>query len=156
LDDPCINTKLNEDEISVQEVGVHPPERVQSEVGKCFPTHTRAYFHKRDVIIISCNIFFAVLQGKRAVIRTYFQEIVESIDSIADGNILDHIIAKLLPVITTTRAHLDPQIQQPLQKPADFDLAFKFAPAQKNETQLRFEKVKSKSNKPKFPLTLVT
>lgn len=100
--------------------------------------------------------FYVVLQGKRAAIRTYFQEIMESIDSITDGDILDHILAKLLPVASTTRAHLDLQTQQPVQKPADFDLAFKFAPAQKNETQLRFEKVKSKSNKAKFPLTLVT
>ena len=93
--------------------------------------------------------FHAVLQGKRATIGTYFQE-MESIDSITDSDILDHI-TKLLPVVTTVRAHLELQTQQPVQKPGNFDLAFKFTPAQKNETQMRFEKVKSKSSKVKFP-----
>ena len=95
--------------------------------------------------------FHAVLQGKRPTIGTYFQEIMESIDSITDSDILDHIITKLLLVVTTVRAHLELQTQQPVQKPGNFDLAFKFAPAQKNETQMRFEKVKSKSSKVKFP-----
>ena len=84
--------------------------------------------------------FHAVLQGKRATIGTYFQEIMESIDSITESDILDHIITKLL-VVATVRAHLELQTQQPVQKPGNFDLAFKFAPAQKNETQMRFEKV---------------
>ena len=92
--------------------------------------------------------FHAVLQGKRATIGTYFQEILESIDSIIDSDIPDHTITKLLPVVTTVRAHLE---LQTVQKPGNFDLAFKFAPARKNETQMRFEKVKSKSNKAKFP-----
>lgn len=68
------------------------------------------------------------------------------------GGILDHTLAKLLPVLTTVHAHLNSQQEQPVQKPADFDVTDKFAPAQKNETQLRFDKVKPKANKAKFPL----
>ena len=52
--------------------------------------------------------FSAVLQGKRATIGMYFQE-MESIDSITDSDILDHIITKLLPVVTTVRVHLELQ-----------------------------------------------
>ena len=131
---------------------VFTPLKVQNEVGKCCPTHTHIHIimhllFESVIYMTLCRLFtklvhtmyfYAVLQGKRAAIRTYFQEIMESIDSITDGDILDHIIAKLLPVITTIRARLDLQTQQPVQKPANFDLTFKFAPAQKNETQLRF------------------
>ena len=71
---------------------------------------------------------------------------------IADGGILDHLLAKLLPVVTTLRTHLDSTPAQQGQKPENFEVTDKFAPTQKNETQLRFEKVKSKAKKTKVNL----
>ena len=60
LDDPCINT--NEDEVSVQEIGVHPPKRVQNEVGKCCPTHTHIHIimhllFERVIYMTLCRLF---------------------------------------------------------------------------------------------------
>ena len=92
------------------------------------------------------------LHGRRSTIQTYLQEIQESVKEIADGGILDHLIAKLLPVVTTLRTHLDSSPAQQGQIPENFDVTDKFAPAQKNETQLRFEKVKSKAKKTKVSL----
>lgn len=99
-------------------------------------------------------IFFDILalQGRRSAIKTYLQEIEASVEETADEGVLDHTLAKLLPVVTTLRTHLDPLPEQPAQIPEDFDVTDKFAPAQKNETQLRFEKVQSKAKKTKFPL----
>ena len=71
---------------------------------------------------------------------------------IADGGTLDHLIAKLLPVVTTVRTHLESSLTQQGHIPENFDVTDKFAPTQKNETQLRFEKVKSKSKKTKVSL----
>ena len=50
LDDPCIIT--DEDEI-VQEIGVHPPERVQTEVSKCYRMHVCMYVIKE--ILHACT-----------------------------------------------------------------------------------------------------
>ena len=78
-------------------------------------------------------------------------EIKESVDIVSDGSTLDHVLAKLLPVLTTVRAHLDQQ-QLPSAVPEKFDVSVRFAPAQKNKIQLRFDKVKAKGNRAKFPL----
>ena len=79
------------------------------------------------------------LQGRRNAIQTYLQEIQETVKEVVDGGILDHVIAKLLPVVTTLRTHLDTSLEQQDKIPENFDVADKFAPAQKNETQPRFE-----------------
>lgn len=92
------------------------------------------------------------MQGRRSTIQTYLQEIQESVKDIADGGTLDHIIAKLLPVVTTVRTHLDSSLAQQGQIPENFHVTDRFAPTQKNETQLRFEKAKSKAKKTKVSL----
>ena len=70
-------------------------------------------------------------------------------NEIGDGSILDHTIAKLLPVVTTLRTYFDPSPEQRDLVRKSFDVTDKFAHAQKNETQPRFEKVKSKAKKMK-------
>lgn len=76
---------------------------------------------------------------------------------VADNGVLDHVLAKLLPVVTTLRVHSKSATDEPEEvQPADFPVTDKFAPAQKNETQLRFHKVKSTGKKTtKFPLKYV-
>lgn len=91
----------------------------------------------------------SALQGRRNAIRTYLQQIQESVEETVDGSILDHTLAKLLPVVTTLRTHLDSLPKQEDQIPENFVVTEKFAPAQKNEKQLRFNKVKSKTKKTK-------
>ena len=77
-------------------------------------------------------------------------------ESVADSGVLDHVLAKLLPVVTTLRVHSKSATDEPESQPADFPVTDKFAPAQKNETQLRFHKVKSTEKKTtKFPLKYV-
>ena len=65
------------------------------------------------------------------------------------GSILDHTLAKLLPVVKILCTHLDSLPKQEDQIPENFVVTEKFAPAQKNEKQLRFNKVKSKTKKTK-------
>ena len=67
---------------------------------------------------------------------------------IDDTGILDHTIAKLLPIVTSLRAHL----VKPTDNEADFEIQnFEiketFPPAQKNQIQLQFSKVKSAGRK---------
>lgn len=74
-------------------------------------------------------------------------EIEESVEIIDDTGILDHTIAKLLPIVTSLRAHL---VQPTVDDEADFksfETKEKFAPAQKNQIQLQFNKVKSAGRK---------
>ena len=85
-------------------------------------------------------------------VQMYLKEIQESVEEIADGGVLDHVLDKLLPVVTTLCIHLDPPLEEPDQIPKDLDVTDKFAPTQKNEKQLGFEKVKSKVKTIKFPL----
>lgn len=77
-------------------------------------------------------------------------EIKESVGMVADGGTLDHVLAKLLPVLMAVRAHLDQQQEQPSAVPKNFDVTVRLTPAQKNETQLRFDKVKSKERGQNF------
>ena len=47
-----------------------------------------------------------VAEGKRSTINTYLNEIKKSVEIIDDTGILDHTIVKLLPTVTSLRAHL--------------------------------------------------
>ena len=76
-------------------------------------------------------------------------EIQKSVETIDDTGILDHTIAKLLPVITSLRAYL---IQPTDDNESDvefqnFEIKENFPPAQKNQIQLQFNKVKSAGRK---------
>ena len=100
-----------------------------------------------------CLTFYVALQGRRNAIQTYLQDIQEMVKTVADSAILDHTIANLLPVVTSLRAHLDTSsLQQENQVPKNFDVTDKFAPAQKNVTQPRFEKMKPKAKTTKVSL----
>ena len=46
------------------------------------------------------------MKGKKCTISTYLDEIGNSIEKINDEGILDHTIAKLLPIVTSLRTHL--------------------------------------------------
>ena len=46
------------------------------------------------------------LQGKRRTIRTYIDEIDKSVEEIDEAGILDHAIARLLPIVTSLRASI--------------------------------------------------
>lgn len=72
----------------------------------------------------------------------------KSAQAITDCGVIDHAIAKILPVVTTFRTHLS----QAIEEQPEFVVTEKFAPAQKNETQLRFDKVIVRKKKKKIPL----
>ena len=93
-----------------------------------------------------------VLQGKRQTVQRYLQEIQEIIVGIDDEGVLDHTIAKLLPVVTSLRAQVQPRKEQSLS-PAEFLKSETFTPAEKNEKQLRFHRVKTAGRlKTRFPM----
>lgn len=96
----------------------------------------------------------AALRGKRNTITAYLDEIQKSIHTVMDADALDHIVAKLFPVVTSLRAQTLPVTQeQNAIVPTPFIKTEAFAPAEKNETQLRFHKVKSAGRiKTKFPM----
>ena len=93
-------------------------------------------------------MFCTVTKGKKHAITTYLDEIGNSVENIDDEGILDHTIAKLLPIITSLRAHLtqpiDDEDDVDIQ---DFEITEKFAPSQKNEVQLSFRKVNTPGRK---------
>ena len=89
-----------------------------------------------------------VSEGKRSTISAYLNEIEKSVEMIDDTGILDHTIAKLLPIVTSLQAHLDqpPDDNEELEF-TGFEIKEKFLPAQKNQVQLHFNKVKSAGRK---------
>ena len=93
-----------EDEPSIQ-IGVQPLTSVQDEAGI-----TKLIFFGLTNENVSFHII--AIQGKRNVIKTYVQEIQESVDKVVDEGVLDHTLAKLLPVLTTVHAHLNSQQEQ--------------------------------------------
>ena len=70
-------------------------------------------------------------------------EIQESVEMIDDTGILDHTIAKLLPIVTSLRAHLIHPTDDNEAELQSFEIKENFPPAQKNQIQLQFNKVKS-------------
>ena len=88
-------------------------------------------------------IYTPVLQGKRSTIRTYLEEIQMSLGNIKDEGALDHVLAKLLPVVTSLRAQVAQPADEQTTIPAQFIKTEAFTPAEKNETQWRFHKVKT-------------
>jgi hypothetical protein len=94
-----------------------------------------------------------VLQGKRSTIRTYLEEIQMSLGNIRDEGALDHVLAKLLPVVTSLRTQVAQPADEQSTLPASFIKTEAFTPAEKNETQWRFHKVKTAGRiKTKFPM----
>lgn len=57
---------------------------------------------------------------------------------VSDAGLLDHVHAQLLPILTSLEAHLQDEHEQTV----DFVVTETFAPAQKNERQLDFCKIK--------------
>lgn len=55
-------------------------------------------------------MFCTVTKGKKHTITTYLDEIDNSVKNIDDEGVLDHTIAKLLPIATSLRAHLTQSI----------------------------------------------
>ena len=72
------------------------------------------------------------------------QEINTLIESTDDHGILDHALANIMPVTTTLRS----SVQSKESAVKSFQVTTRFAPAQKNETQLRFDKLKAPGKKP--------
>lgn len=93
-------------------------------------------------------MFCTVTKGKKHTITTYLDEIDNSVKNIDDEGVLDHTIAKLLPIVTSLRAHLTQSIDDEDDVDIqDFEVTEKFAPAQKNEVQLSFRKVNTPGRK---------
>ena len=89
------------------------------------------------------------LHGKRLTIRSYIDEIDKSVEEIDEAGILDHVIARLFPILTSLRASIagfrdneDDSVD--IQ---NFEIKELFAPSQKNERQLSFHKVKTPGRK---------
>ena len=49
---------------------------------------------------------FIALQGKRHTIKTYIDEISKSVEKIDEADILDHVTAMLLPIVTSLRNNM--------------------------------------------------
>ena len=81
-----------------------------------------------------------VQDGKRKTIKGYLDELKTMVETVKDDGVLDHMSAKLLPIVMSVRANSETVLDEPTE---DFDVIDRFAPAQKNETQLRFHKVES-------------
>ena len=86
----------------------------------------------------------AGLKGTKDTIKDYLLEINTLLESIDDQGILDHTLANIMPVMTTMRS----SVQSKESTAKSFRVTTRFAPAQKNETQLRFEKLKMPGKKP--------
>ena len=65
------------------------------------------------------------------------------LDSTSDEGVLDHVLAKIIPVVTSLRAHSQKTKDQSSIHPTPFVTKEAFIPAEKNGTQLRFYKVKT-------------
>ena len=119
--------------------------------------HTNVYVHSYNIKLIACSNFHIihtpVLHGRRTAIVTYLQEIQMSLGNIRDEGVLDHVMAKLLPVVTSLRAQSAQPADEKHTTPASFVKTEAFTPAEKNETQWRFHKVKTAGRiKTKFPM----
>ena len=81
----------------------------------------------------------------RLTIRSYIDEIDKSVEEIYEAGILDHVINRLLPVVTSLRASIAGSRDNEYDSVdiQNFDIEELFALSQKNERQLRFHKVKS-------------
>ena len=83
--------------------------------------------------------------GKKHTISGYLGK---SVETIHDEGILDHTLGRLQPIVTSLHTHLaqssDNEEYTDIQ---DFDVTGKFAPAQKNEFQLKFCKLKMPGRK---------
>lgn len=90
------------------------------------------------------NNIIITLQGKRSTIRTYINEIDKSIKEIDEAGILDHTIARLLPIVTSLRASIarSRNNEDDSVDIHNFDTKELFAPSQKNERKLSFHKAK--------------
>ena len=102
-------------------------------------------------------MFCTVTKGKKHTITIYLDEIGNSVENIIDDEaILDHTIAKLLPIITSLRAHLTQSIDDEDDVDIqDFEVTEKFAPSQKNEVQLSFRKVNTPGRKKTIHLSTI-
>ena len=70
-------------------------------------------------------------------------------EEIDEAGILDHAIARLLPIVTSLRASIagSRDNEDDLVDIPNFDTKELFAPSQKNERQLSFHKVKTPGRK---------
>ena len=75
----------------------------------------------------------------------YIDEISKSVEKIDEADILDHAIAKLLPIVTSLRNSMagSRDNEDDSVDVQNFDITEVFAPSQKNEKQLSFHKVKT-------------
>ena len=122
--------------------------RSPSEAGKIM--HTICITMEIHIII-----YHLALQEKKSTIKKYLQEIQTSADATDDDGVLDHTIAKLLPVLTSLLAHVTPmgEVHNAKTVLTLFTTTDTIAPAEKNKAQFRFHKVKTAGRiKNKFPL----
>ena len=85
----------------------------------------------------------AGMKAKKDTIKEYLLEINAVLESVDDHRILDNTLASIMPIMTTLRS----SVQQKQLAVKNFEITTQFAPAQKNETQLRFEKLKTPGKK---------
>lgn len=71
--------------------------------------------------------------GKKREILHYIDEITSAVNNIEDANVLDRMLSLLMQAASSSKVSTEETSQA-------FTIKDKFAPAQKNETQLRFKK----------------
>ena len=91
--------------------------------------------------ISTISIIPTDLQGKRSLITRSLSDIAAYASLVKDAGVLDHVQAKLLPVVASLQAHLEEAQGHCEEQKLDFVVTEKFAPTQKNEKQLTFHKV---------------
>ena len=131
-----------EDQVTILKTHVAPSKAIQDKAGIVMNRTSCHAYSKMDFYIL-----LLALKGKRNSIKGYLKEIEEAVEEIEDGGVLDHVLSKIFATATSVQAYCKPQTENPAQEPACFHVTDKFAPAQKNETQLRFQKMKSTRKK---------
>lgn len=88
--------------------------------------------------------FYIGLKGKRETIVSYLKEVTNLVQSTEDHGALDHTLAKVIPIATSLRNNTSSDLEV---STCSFTVENKFAPAQKNEKQLKFTKRKTPGRK---------
>jgi len=92
-----------------------------------------------------CFVPYCRVERKEGDNCVIFEEITNLVQSTEDHGVLDHALANVIPSLRSLTdskpSHLEP---------SSFTVPNKFAPAQKNEKQLKFTKLKTPGRKKFF------
>lgn len=91
-----------------------------------------------------CDYMCIGVKGKKETILKYLKEVTELVQFTDDHGALDHTLANVIPVATALKSQT---LNCQKSEISSFSATDKFAPAQKNERQLKFVKLKTPGRK---------